>query len=1698
MEKSKILKTTIFGLVILLAARGISSADTHYVSPGQSIQDAINAASNSDQIQVAPGTYSEAINFNGKKVRLYSSGGADVTTINGTGHYHVVQCVNSEDANTILEGFTITGGNANGTEPNNRCGGGMFNYNSSPKVIGCVFHRNYTGNGSPGTGDGGDGGNGGDGAGMYNEHSSPTVNNCIFSENITGNGGNGANAEFHFFQDGKRGGNGGNGGTGGGIYNSYSSPTVTECTFNENVTGCGGSGGKGSNGSWDFWGGFIGGNGGNAGHGGYGAGICNFQSSPVLSDCKFIRNRTGNGGKGGKYGIGGAGIGGQADSGNSGNGGHGGSGAGISNNHSLPTVLRCIFNENWTGNGGGGGDGNKKENEYLTLLVTGFVNYTGSETGTGAGLAGGGYAGIGGNSGYGAGIFSFVSSATVTDCEFNRNVTGSGGFSINGTGVSGSGGGIYSYLSSPVITNCTFRGNTAWYGGGMLNSEGSPTVTNCTFKDNFAKKNGGGIYTDSNNLKAINCILWDDEPEEIAGIEPNVTYCDVQMTSGTYPGTGNINADPVFADDAGRLSNTSICINAGNSAEPNLPAKDFDGYPRIAGGIVDMGAFEYTDLRIRNVTKDISYGTIQAAIDDASDSDEICVLPGTYNEAINFSGKAVRLYSTSGPGSTCIDGTLAREALLEEFTDGNYNGWTIVTQGTVSPPASWSASTHEMVQSSNVYSNPVTDPKMLGTFAYWTGGLSWTDYEMTLTMKSDDDDAMGVMFRYQDQNNYYRFAWLRQNHGQPVGRMQLSRIQNGVCTVLHHVDSPYTTGVTYNIKISAIGSFVYVNDTMVLLDTDTTFASGSVALYCWGNQGTHFDNIRVMTRAYHVVQCASGEDANTILEGFTITGGNANGPDANSVCGAGMFNFNSSPTVTNCMFSGNNASDGGGMCNDQGSNPTVTDCTFNGNSGYIGGGMCNVSGSNPTVSDCIFLSNTASLHGGGMQNESSDPNVTNCIFSGNSASAHGGGIMNNNSSNPKVANCIFTLNTAGEGGGGMADSINSNPTATNCTFKMNTAGYGGGMYNYNSSPTMTNCILWGDTPDEIDNDSSTVTVTYSDVQGGFTGTGNIDKDPCFATGNMLYHPEYGLYLASSNSPCVDAGDSNAPGLAAIDLAGLPRIVDGNIDGNSVVDMGAYEFRPCVRNVTRGSWYQLIQASIMDAHEADIIVANPGTYDEWVSFDDNVPDLVLSSADPNDPNIIEQTIIKCPVRFASQSRSCVFEGFTVTDSVSQSSSSLTSPTIRNCVITGGSGIYFDNGSPLISGCTIRDNSIALRFGWSSPDCNAVVEDCIIANNYGHTDDWTRLVHIYGGKATFVRCTIAGNFGSGAVSCAGDAVFEDCVISDNAGGGVTLLPGGVGSGKMSRCTISNNRGVGIAGWSGPIENSTIIGNSWQAGVNDGGGLADCSGPITGCLIAGNRGDEYGGGLWGCSGPITNCVIAANETHFGGGGLSWCNGAISNCTIVGNRTWGIFYEELEGGKGGGLCECSALVTNCIIRQNWAAVDGNQLYSCSVPAYSCIQDWSDGGTGNISSDPCFISPGHWADINDINIILEPNEANAVWVESSYQIGWSSPCIDAGNNAAVPVGEINDISGRPRFKDSCRPDTGSGTPPIVDIGAYEFQAGAGIDGRGTANMTDFNLLAAQWMNTACGLCNGTDLTCDGNVDLYDLSELLDYWLVGI
>ena len=91
---------------------------------------------------------------------------------------------------------------------------------------------------------------------------------------------------------------------------------------------------------------------------------------------------------------------------------------------------------------------------------------------------------------------------------------------------------------------------------------------------------------------------------------------------------------------------------------------------------------------------------------------------------------------------------------------------------------------------------------------------------------------------------------------------------------------------------------------------------------------------------------------------------------------------------------------------------------------------------------------------------------------------------------------------------------------------------------------------------EIHGNESTWFVTYSDVQGGWPGDGNIDANPLFADA------ESGDLHLQAGSPCIDAGSNNAvPIVVATDLDANPRIVDGDADDVATVDMGAYELQP---------------------------------------------------------------------------------------------------------------------------------------------------------------------------------------------------------------------------------------------------------------------------------------------------------------------------------------------------------------------------------------------------------------------------------------------------------------------------------------------------------------------------------------------------------
>ena len=148
-------------------------------------------------------------------------------------------------------------------------------------------------------------------------------------------------------------------------------------------------------------------------------------------------------------------------------------------------------------------------------------------------------------------------------------------------------------------------------------------------------------------------------------------------------------------------------------------------------------------------------------------------------------------------------------------------------------------------------------------------------------------------------------------------------------------------------------------------------------------------------------------------------------------------------------------------------------------------------------------------------------------------------------------------------------------------------------------------------------------------------------------------------------------------------------------------------------------------------------------------------------------------------------------------------------------------------------------------------------------------------------------------------------------------------------------------------------------------------------------------------------------------------------------------------------------------------------------VGNYSCVQGgFGAPGVGNIGENPLFADP-------------YGSDGLPGGGDDDLRLLAGSPCIDAADNSAVPKGITTDLAGNPRFVDDLdTPDTGNGTPPIVDMGAYEFQCGcpADFDGDGLVGINDFLFLLAVWGTP------DADIDGDDDTGINDFLLLLSQW----
>jgi len=292
------------------------------------------------------------------------------------------------------------------------------------------------------------------------------------------------------------------------------------------------------------------------------------------------------------------------------------------------------------------------------------------------------------------------------------------------------------------------------------------------------------------------------------------------------------------------------------------------------------------------------------------------------------------------------------------------------------------------------------------------------------------------------------------------------------------------------------------------------------------------------TRSGSVVTFQSGEGPGSVLEGFSVTNGlGAVNPYRT---GGGVHCESASPTLSGNFISGNEAGDdGAGILCDGNCFPVISGNTLTANRASRYGGAIYCYLSSPDIVDNVIMANRAISRGGGIYCSDSSPMISGNLFHGNTTDGRGGALyFKYCDDEPLIVSNLISWNGAAGSGGGIYCQNEPSLRLVGNTLTENYSGTGGGIYCLDSSAILTNTIVWNNTatqdPEIYATSASALVVTYCDVRGGWTGTGNIDADPLFVD------PAASDYHIPFDSPCRSAGDRNAQGLPEHDFEGDPR------------------------------------------------------------------------------------------------------------------------------------------------------------------------------------------------------------------------------------------------------------------------------------------------------------------------------------------------------------------------------------------------------------------------------------------------------------------------------------------------------------------------------------------------------------------------------
>jgi predicted outer membrane repeat protein/parallel beta-helix repeat protein len=280
----------------------------------------------------------------------------------------------------------------------------------------------------------------------------------------------------------------------------------------------------------------------------------------------------------------------------------------------------------------------------------------------------------------------------------------------------------------------------------------------------------------------------------------------------------------------------------------------------------------------------------------------------------------------------------------------------------------------------------------------------------------------------------------------------------------------------------------------------------------------------------------SGEDTTSVLEGVTVMGGYRED-------GGGVACYYCSPKFNACCFTGNAATQIGGVFDMINSTAIINNCLFLSNEATAGGAIytdhCSI-----TLSGCTFNSNTASGNGGALYLHANTPTLVDCTISNNSG-LRGGGMYLDGGCSASIAYCKFYENEAQYMGGGMRCS-NASPTLENCTFACDSSAWGGAAVDLASGdePGFTNVLIaFSRTGKAIECEGSGAGIgfaccnIYGNEGGDWVGciavhaglNGNMSSDPrfCDLPSGDVHVESCSPCLAGNNTCGVDIGSGGS-------------------------------------------------------------------------------------------------------------------------------------------------------------------------------------------------------------------------------------------------------------------------------------------------------------------------------------------------------------------------------------------------------------------------------------------------------------------------------------------------------------------------------------------------------------------------------------------